>query len=84
MIDIAEDRDGCYQATIGKFKSLKYGSREGALTCLVEVLHSAIERGIVDGRHRRAEDAKPKSCPACEGWGAPTGCRFCGIYCMGG
>lgn len=31
--------------------------------------------------HNRRSGGK---CPLCYGWGAPTGCRCCGLTCMGG
>lgn len=33
---------------------------------------------------RQSQPFDENKCHECQGWGAPTGCRTCGLTCMGG
>jgi len=81
VIRYTRDERKLWRATLGDYSSLWYGSKVGALEALVEILDRARQFALEP--HRRATDEK-RSCGLCEGWGAPTGCRVCGIRSMGG
>ena len=74
-------KDGCWIARIADDipETAKYGSREGALKALCEIMHRKLEE-----QHRKMYPFVPTGPCECQGWGMPTGCPGCGIYCMGG
>lgn len=45
---------------------------------------STTARLAIDHAVDQINDQNKKACKECKGWGAPTGCRSCGIRCMGG
>lgn len=73
--------DGCHVASIENYQTPKYGSREGALTDLCEHLLRQMKLDVEPPWKKWS--GLPAEC-RCGGWGAPTGCRGCGLRCMGG
>jgi len=66
-------------ASAGGYTSMRYGTQEGATAGLVEHILRELEAA-----KRPVRKVTSGPCGVCEGWGAPTGCRECGIRCMGG
>ena len=80
MIRIEETSDGLFVAHVDGIRSLKYGTREGALVCLCERL----ARDLARERDESKSFEPVGGCMTCNGWGAPSGCLACGMRSMGG